>query len=209
MERNLDLIRALGVPDHPLPSGGIPLAAEELSTARRIAHGLAAGPAGYAVLSPGASIGQAYKRPPLSLLATAAQEIARAGIVPIAVYGPGEEDDAERLARAGAARKAPPTSLRVLAALLTQARMFVGGDSGPLHLACAAGCPVLGLYGPTDPVVNRPWGVPAVALAPPGREYTGIKSRDRTRGFEGLDDDAVRRAVRDVLALAPPQVLGA
>ncbi|HKQ61115.1 MAG TPA: glycosyltransferase family 9 protein, partial [Candidatus Polarisedimenticolaceae bacterium] len=111
------------------------------------------------------------------------------GWAPLVVHGPGEIDDARAVVEAseGAARLAPPTDLAQLAALIERAALFVGGDSGPLHLACAVGCPVLGIYGPTDPLVNRPWGVPFRTVAAAGRVYRGIKRVDRAGGFDGLD----------------------
>ena len=69
------------------------------------------------------------------------------------VWGPGEGDAVAALAaRAGAGnRPAPRMRLPELAALLAHATLFVGGDSGPLHLAVACGTPVVALFGPTDP----------------------------------------------------------
>jgi lipopolysaccharide heptosyltransferase I len=72
----------------------------------------------------------------------------------LAVWGPGEED----LAKATGARMAPRTNLRELARLLRDARLVIGGDTGPLHLAAALGTPVIGLYGPTNPARNGPYG---------------------------------------------------
>lgn len=51
-----------------------------------------------------------------------------------------------------------------LAALLSLARLFVGIDSGPLHLAASAGVPVVGLFGPTD----------ASSILPPMPEATAL-----------------------------------
>jgi len=51
----------------------------------------------------------------------------------------------------------PEMGLPALAALLRGCDIFIGGDSGPLHLAAALGVPVLGLYGPSDPVRNGPF----------------------------------------------------
>ena len=51
-----------------------------------------------------------------------------------------------------------------LAALSRAARLVLGGDSGPLHLAHALGAPVLMLMGPTDPEKNGPYGAPERAL---------------------------------------------
>lgn len=72
----------------------------------------------------------------------------------LVVWGPGEHD----LARATGARMAPPTNLRELAYVLSKAGIVVGGDTGPLHLAAALGTKVVGLYGPTDPRRNGPYG---------------------------------------------------
>ncbi|HZM52766.1 MAG TPA: glycosyltransferase family 9 protein, partial [Vicinamibacteria bacterium] len=41
--------------------------------------------------------------------------------------------------------------------LARRARLVVAADTGPLHLACAAGAPVVGIFGPTDPARNGPW----------------------------------------------------
>ena len=50
------------------------------------------------------------------------------------------------------------TSVLELAALMKHSSLFIGNDGGPMHMAAAVGCPVLGLFGPTDPVVWGPKG---------------------------------------------------
>ncbi len=50
------------------------------------------------------------------------------------------------------------TKLLDLAALMQRCAVFVGNDAGPMHLAAAVGCPVVGLFGPTDPAVWGPRG---------------------------------------------------
>jgi lipopolysaccharide heptosyltransferase I len=72
----------------------------------------------------------------------------------LVVWGPGERS----LAEAVEGELAPPTNLRQLARLLRDARLVIGGDTGPLHLAAALGTPVVGLYGPTNPKRNGPYG---------------------------------------------------
>jgi heptosyltransferase I len=42
-------------------------------------------------------------------------------------------------------------------ALSRRAKIFVGGDTGPLHIAAACGTPIVGLYGPTSPQRNGPF----------------------------------------------------
>ncbi|MEW6026672.1 MAG: glycosyltransferase family 9 protein [Planctomycetota bacterium] len=52
-------------------------------------------------------------------------------------------------------------SLNRMAALIKRARLFVGSDSAPLHLANLLGCNVLGLYGPKDPAIYSPFMHPS------------------------------------------------
>jgi heptosyltransferase I len=102
------------------------------------------------VLLPGA--GRLEKLWPLERF----REIAkRYGDRAVVVWGPGELD----LAHAIGGTMAPATNLRELAFVLKQASVVVGGDTGPLHLADALGTRVVGLYGPTDPRRNGPYGL--------------------------------------------------
>ena len=73
--------------------------------------------------------------------------------------GPGEETLVnEFTAQARVTRPAHfPLTLGQLLALVRRARVLVAGDTGPLHVAAAVGTPVVGLYGPTDPVRNGPY----------------------------------------------------
>jgi ADP-heptose:LPS heptosyltransferase len=202
LERNLDLVAALGLPMRPVPDAGIAIAAADSLAAQAIVRPLIGDDAAYAVLNPGASRRQAYKKPPARLFAAAAHALAARQVCPLVVYGPGEEADADLVMSAanGKARLTPPTTLKSLAALVRGARVFVGGDSGPLHLACGVGCPVVGLYGPTDPIVNSPWNVPFVVVTRPQNTYTGIKREDRVvNGFDGLEPDAVVGAIEEIL----------
>jgi heptosyltransferase-1 len=71
-------------------------------------------------------------------------------------WGPGEKKLASQLI---AAMKYDgivlfPTSILQLAALIERASLFIGSDSGPLHLATALRTPVVGILGPTDPERN-------------------------------------------------------
>jgi lipopolysaccharide heptosyltransferase I len=69
-------------------------------------------------------------------------------------WGPNERELAESIG----GRLAPPTNLRELAALLRSAKLVIGGDTGPLHLAAALDTKVVGLYGPTNSRRNGPYG---------------------------------------------------
>ncbi len=55
-------------------------------------------------------------------------------------------------------------NLRELAELYKRADVFVGGDTGPMHIASAVDCPVVTIMGPTNPVRNGPYGVKSIIL---------------------------------------------
>ncbi|HSB10884.1 MAG TPA: glycosyltransferase family 9 protein [Blastocatellia bacterium] len=74
-------------------------------------------------------------------------------------YGPGEEALARAVAakaRSGAAQPVAST-VKQFVALARRASLFVGGDTGPLHLAAASRTPIVGLYGPTSSRRNGPF----------------------------------------------------
>ena len=103
----------------------------------------------------------------------------------LVVWGPGEEE----LARATATRMAPPTNLRELAQLLRDAQLVIGGDTGPLHLAAALGTPVIGLYGPTNPARNGPYG----------QLGNVVETYSTTKSMDGIGVDDVMRKIEAVL----------
>ena len=74
------------------------------------------------------------------------------GLHSLVTYGPGERELAETVTRASRSGKARAVSLSLKGfyALARQAHVYVGGDTGPTHLAVAAGAPVVGLFGPTE-----------------------------------------------------------
>jgi ADP-heptose:LPS heptosyltransferase len=82
LERNLDLVAALGLPVRPVPDAGIAIAPEDVAAAQAIVRPLSGGGAAYAVLNPGASRRQAYKKPPARLFAAAAHALAEQRICP-------------------------------------------------------------------------------------------------------------------------------
>ena len=57
-------------------------------------------------------------------------------------------------------------SIEQLIAITRRVSLTIAGDTGPLHLACALGRPVVGIYGPTDPSRNGPYGTRSGAAQP-------------------------------------------
>ena len=74
------------------------------------------------------------------------------GMRSLVTYGPGEDELAETARRASRSEKAVPVSLSLKGfySLAKRARVYVGGDTGPTHIAVAAGAPIVGLFGPTE-----------------------------------------------------------
>jgi heptosyltransferase-1 len=121
----------------------------------------------FVFLSPGG--GWASKRWPTERFAELADRLQRDyGLAAVLNRGPGEQamDDAFRRATAIRARMFSGDAVQ-LAAMLAQARLAVGGDTGPLHLAAALGTPVVALFGPTDPARNGPFSSRAIVLHKP------------------------------------------
>ena len=65
-------------------------------------------------------------------------------------------------------------TLPEIAAFMSRAAVFIGNDSGLMHLAAASGAPTLGLFGPTNAAEYAPWGPHARALVSDDGTMTGI-----------------------------------
>ncbi|GIX07522.1 MAG: ADP-heptose--LPS heptosyltransferase [Candidatus Poribacteria bacterium] len=86
--------------------------------------------------------------------------VRRLRAVVLVFAGPGEETLQERLiAQAdGQAIPVPVLPLRLLAALIARCRLYLGNDTGPMHIAAAVGVPVVALFEPTDDQRSGPYG---------------------------------------------------
>jgi ADP-heptose:LPS heptosyltransferase len=89
-------------------------------------------------------------------------------------------------------------------ACLRRCRVFLGNDSGLMHLAAAAGTPTLGLFGPSHARRYGPWGPKAAFLRTP-ESYDELLRRVVPRGevqgtlMDGLTVAAVLEAAQDLL----------
>ncbi len=119
----------------------------------------------FAILNPGAGWGA--KRWPAERYGQVAKKLAdqEDGVRFLVNYGPGEEELALAVEAAseGAAQKVS-CSVSELIALTRRASLFVGGDTGPLHLAAALKVPVVAIFGPTNPARNGPLGTRSIVL---------------------------------------------
>lgn len=162
VEHNLSLLRGLGLEPNLAAPGTIGLREEERDTQRRrlVEAGMPSDARALA-LNPGA--GWASKRWKPENFAVVGTELARRhGLHPVVVWGPGEEPLRDVIAERLEASKtpftvAPPTRIRELAAMLSLCALFVGGDTGPTHMASLLGVPTVGVFGASDGVRNGPW----------------------------------------------------
>jgi heptosyltransferase-1 len=148
----------------------------------------------FALLNPGAGWGA--KQWPAERYGAVARELAKAGLPSVVNYGPGEEGLADIVMReSGGAARPMQSTISELMALLRRAKLFIGGDTGPMHLAAALKVPVVALFGPTDPARNGPYGTARVVL----RDSVSVTSHRRSAG---PDPGLLRIQVEDVLQAA-------
>lgn len=160
VEKHLALVRHL-FPEarYERPHLVIPQSDEEAAAEFLAKH---RGPGPVVVIHPGASAFGAFKRWPTDRFGRVAGMLGDQDQATVVLtWGPGEREIAEaaRSASGDRAVLAPATTnLSRLAALLRQADVVIGGDTGPLHLAAALGTHVVGVYGPKDPRIYGPYG---------------------------------------------------
>ncbi len=106
----------------------------------------------FIVVHPGS--GSARKNWPMAHFTTVAAYLGQQGHTVRWCLGPAEEP----LEIPAMAERLDASSLVELALILQQAALYIGNDSGITHLAAAAGCPTVAIFGPTDPRVWAPRG---------------------------------------------------
>ena len=170
VERNLDVARFLGAtaetPEYPFPN----LASEESAVRQKLAVAQISPDAPYVVLAH--ETRWETKRWPPEHFARLAERLTAEGLNVILAGGPGDRANGEAILqyfnRLRENSTTEPngrlidltgqTTLRELAALIRSARLFVSGDTGPLHVAAALQTPLVAVYGPTRPGRTGPCG---------------------------------------------------
>jgi heptosyltransferase-2 len=110
-------------------------------------------------IAPGASYGAAKCWPPEKFALLADRLIFECGADVLFFGTPGENEIASRICtkmKSRAISLVGKTSMRDLAALFGACSVFIGNDSGAMHVAAAAGVPVVGIFGSTDPEGTSP-----------------------------------------------------
>ena len=197
--KNLELLAPLGISDRsvefPFParqaSGKVSDLLRSLARSTVVA------------VHPGTSHRQSHKRWPEDRFAMLVLRLRDLGLFPILTWGPGEEDMVRRILEkaSGGGMVAPPLSLLEMREFLAGCRCFVGGDTGPMHLAWAQRIPVVALFGSTDPVVNGPLGPEHRILAPAWRAGHPVPSRGDATAMQEISVEDVVRSVLEVAVL--------
>ncbi len=164
VERNIQLLRPLEIVE-PEVRFLLPERDEDRRTAdehiRRMGF-----EQGFAMINVGA--GWPSKLWPGDRYAAVATHLGQAWQLPSMVVwaGPQEKEIAARIVAGaeGFAQEGPTTTLRELGSLARRATIFIGSDTGPLHLAAAVGTPCVGLFGPWPAEIHGPFGPQHIAL---------------------------------------------
>jgi heptosyltransferase-2 len=156
-----NILRPLGIERVPDRTEIFPSPADESWAGEFLSRveGRADGP--LVALHCGAAYGTAKQWPRDRFASLAALLNRRLGAKILLVGGPGEKELAEKIAASADCAclvSAGKTTVLQLAALLKRCDLLVTNDTGPMHVADAAGTKILAVFGPTDPVTTSPYG---------------------------------------------------
>jgi len=144
--------------------------------------------------------GWGAKRWPVERYGAVVEELAQRGAVVLVNAGPGEEALAAAVVTwANGQGSVMVTSLEQLIALTRRVSLVIGGDTGPLHLAGALGKPVVGIYGPTDPKRNGPYGSPFRVLRNPESRQDHTRREQPEAGLLTILPESVMEAAMELM----------
>ena len=150
------------------------------------------------LINPGAGWGA--KRWPAERYADVARALLNQGIRVLVNAGPGELSLADSIIKkTGGGASLLLCSVEQLIAITRRISLAIAGDTGPLHLACALGCPVVGIYGPTDPSRNGPYGTRFKVLRNPESRRDHSRRDAPEAGLLTITPEDVLRAVEELL----------
>ncbi len=112
-------------------------------------------------VNPFSSKGSEFKRWDLANYGELIRRIGEeTGATMMILWGPGEQEEAKGLQEMGGRRAvlACPTTVSQLLSLIKRTDLYIGGDTGVMHLAALTGTPVIAIFGPTDHLINGPYG---------------------------------------------------
>jgi len=114
--------------------------------------------------------------------------------------GPGEQALAAAIVQTALEAVPLNCTLEQLVALTRRVTLAIAGDTGPLHLACALGRPVVGIYGPTDPSCNGPFVTRFKVLRSPESRRDHTRHPEPEAGLLTISPEDVLAAADELLA---------
>lgn len=157
-----------------------------------------AGSAPLVLMNPGAGWGA--KRWPVERYAEVARGLTERGMRVVVNSGPGEEAMAETIVeRTGGSAIVLAGDVSLLIAVARRVALAIAGDTGPLHLACALGKPVVGIFGPTDPSRNGPFLTRFTVLRSPESRRDHTRRAEPEAGLLTIEPEAVLQAADALL----------
>lgn len=152
----------------------------------------------FVLINPGAGWGA--KRWPIERYAEVVHSLCSDGYAVLANAGPKELLLVQELVRLTGGVVQPVTpDLTELIAITRRTALTIAGDTGPLHLACALGRPVVGIFGPTDPARNGPFGCDFRVLRHPESRRDHSRRSEPEAGLLTITPEAVIEAARELL----------
>ncbi len=152
----------------------------------------------FAILNPGAGWGA--KQWPVERFAEVARALGADGIRSLVNFGPGEEGLARAVEQQSNGHAvAASFSISQLMAITRKAALFIGGDTGPMHLAARMQVPVVALFGPTDPSRTGPYTTKSIVLRDPASVTSHKRSRETEAGLRNITTEQVLQAARELL----------
>jgi heptosyltransferase I len=151
-----------------------------------------------ALINPGAGWGA--KVWPVERFAEVARGLIVRGYRVLINAGPQEEVMADKIVKGTLGNAIPlSTKLEQLIAITRRTALCIAGDTGPLHLASALGRPVIGIFGPTDPSRNGPFGTRFKVLRSPTRKRDHTRRPEPEAGLLTIQPEDVLRATDELL----------
>jgi heptosyltransferase-1 len=155
----------------------------------------------FVILNPGA--GWPSKQWPPERYGHLARSLAHLGFKSLINAGPGEQDLARTVKAASEdAAEIVECSIPQLIAFTRRASLFVGGDTGPMHLAAALRIPVVAIFGPTNPTRNGPYGTRRIVLRSPSSRINHSQRAQLDPGLLEISSEDVFAACEKLLGAA-------
>ena len=159
----------------------------------------------FLAIHPGTNAKASFKRwMPDQYASLADRLIKELGASVILTWGPEELDqvqDIQKRMKEPSILSPRTESLTQLAEVFSHCSLYIGGDTGPMHIASLMGIPVVVIYGPTDPIENEPFGEHRKVRKEVGCNPCRNRFCSDLRCLKAINVEDVFKAVNEALAL--------